>query len=114
MDSGYLLKILQDLGSENCDRNMFLDVLQQIKPQLNQDKVEEQVARSLLMMVTQPSSPEWNVVAFGASVLETVIIIFLKLINVFMLSFQKLTLIKQYFSWINPHASYLVLTKLKS
>lgn len=79
MEPGYLAKILSDLGAETCDRNMFLDVLQQLRPLLTKDKIESQVAIAIIMMfvqTVQPSAagmvgPTWNMTAFGSSVLES-------------------------------------------
>lgn len=79
MESGYLAKILSDLGAETCDRNMFLDVLQQLRPLLTKDKIESQVAIAIIMMLLQTTKqasnelpkPLWNMTAFGSSVLES-------------------------------------------
>ncbi|PJF16482.1 hypothetical protein PSACC_03678 [Paramicrosporidium saccamoebae] len=78
MEPGYLAKVLADLGPESCDRNMFLDILQQLKPML-QGGVENPVALALIYMC-QPNHPgnlarsplgAWNTSVFGSAVFES-------------------------------------------
>lgn len=76
-DPGFLAKVLVDLGPESCDRNTFLDILQQLKSLLKND-VECPVALALLQMCTSSNtstsgySSMWNMQAFGSAVLESV------------------------------------------
>ena len=81
MEPGYLAKVLADLGPESCDRNMFLDVLQQLSPMLMQGGIESQVGQALAMMCrpqgaggVSPRTPSltWNTTTFGSAVLESV------------------------------------------
>lgn len=81
MEPGYLAKVLTDLGPESCDRNMFLDVLQQLSPMLMQGGIESQVGQALAMMCrpqgtggVSPRTPSltWNTATFGSAVLESV------------------------------------------
>ena len=75
MEAGYLAKILSDLGPDSCDRNMFLDIIQQTGPMLAQGGgMEQQAAAALLMMSTYHAegSTQWNTTLFGGAVLECV------------------------------------------
>lgn len=72
LESDYLAKVLSDLGAESCDRNMFLDILQQLGPMLVKGGIELQLVKSLCMMCrTVHNSPQWNTKTFGQAVLET-------------------------------------------
>ena len=80
MEPGYLAKVLADLGPESCDRNMFLDILQQLSPMLVQGGTESQVGHALVMMCRSQGlggssprtpSPTWNATTFGSAVLES-------------------------------------------
>ena len=75
MEPGYLANVLLDLGPETCDRNTFLDILQQVTPTMGKERVEVQVAYALLMMaerVSEPAGGGWNCTTFGSAVLELV------------------------------------------
>lgn len=72
LESDYLAKVLSDLGAESCDRNMFLDILQQLGPMLVKGGIELQLVKTLCMMCrTAHDSPRWNTKTFGQAVLET-------------------------------------------
>lgn len=76
MDEHFLASILQDLGPENGDRGMFLDILHQVQNSIVKGSPEKQVAAALRMMVdnaTGRMSPT-NVTHFCSAVLETVIL----------------------------------------
>lgn len=76
-----MAKVLADLGPETCDKNMFLDVLQQLSPMLVQGGIECQVAVALTFICRlgasggvprSPVAPAWNTTTFGSAVFETV------------------------------------------
>jgi hypothetical protein len=75
----YLATVLADLGPDSCDRNMFFDILQQLRPML-QGNVENPVAQALIFMskpannagFARTQSSVWNTALFGSAALESV------------------------------------------
>jgi len=72
--STFLAHVLSEIGPESCDRNMFIDILQQVSAKLLLKGVESQLSFALAMMCSRgdkaSSREPWNLQAFGSAALE--------------------------------------------